>query len=246
MRVILVPAAIAAASLASAVSAAPLPFIPVSGVTGASSGPAAAGVSYDAILGTVNGVGFTMTGVTLPDDRSPETAAEVQFDANGFGVDGVTGDADAPGGVDAETNPVSAGPATIDGVEDGPGGVERNELLRIVFDTPVNIFGLDFNLLDEKDDVFLAIDGTPVGRFGFGGDESLNFGGLDLLDGVVITGTTLDIMAGFPNEKTGGGGENDLFQIQGADVAPVPLPAALPMLAAALGAAGWIGRRRSA
>ena len=162
-----------------------------------------------------------------------------------FGVDGVGGAANTPG-----SNPNVAGPNTIDGT-----GVDSNELLRITFDREVVLNDLEFSFLDPLDDVYVAM-GDFAGRFGFGGNTSMNRGGLDGLASLMLTGTVLDIVAGFPNETCttsatqACGGANDIFALSGADitptVAPVPLPAGgLLLLSGLLGAGAW-GRRRKA
>ncbi|MEM9795305.1 MAG: hypothetical protein AAF919_02380 [Pseudomonadota bacterium] len=194
-----------------------------------------------ALTGTAGGVGFTMTGFVVNDDLSVQSSANVNVDAGGrIGVDGVSGNV-SPGG---PSNPTVAGPATIDGV-----GVNQNEMLRITFDRAIRISSLQFDFVDSRDDVYLSF-GNFSGRFGFGGDTSLNVGDLAGLGTLDIVGRTLDIVAGFPNEtcttspQQPCGGGNDLFALSGVGISPVPLPASGMLLAGGLLAGGAFARRR--
>ncbi len=191
--------------------------------------------SHASLDATISGLGLTFTGFTVDDDLTNERAALVGFDGTGFGVDGVTG----TGGRDANGNVIVAGPSTIDGI-----GVDRNELLRLVFDRKVTISALAFGGVDDFDDFYIAVTGQQGVRISNQGNQLGVF--------MPIVGTSFDIVAGYPNQDCttssheACGGHTDSFQLTGATVAPIPVPAALPLLAVGLGALGMAGRRRRA
>ena len=203
--------------------------------------------SVTSITGTVGGIGFTATAETVDDRLRSTGAANVTFVAGGFGVDGQSGTSPH-----AQSDPNRATTNTIDGI-----GVDKNELLRITFDREVSISALRFGMIDPIDDVFIRM-GDFAGRFGFGGDTSLNAGAVaSAIDQLSLRGTTLDIVAGIPNATctTRGsrhcGGATDLFTFTGVafadvnQVAPVPLPAGGLLLLTSLAAAGGLARRRA-
>lgn len=215
-----VTALIAAAAITGSAHAATAPFMTdVADPTQA--------MSIDA---SVSGFNFTVTGFTLNDDRSNEQAAAVRFNNGTFGVKGVTG----VGGKDPSGNDVAGGQNTIDGI-----GIDMNELLRITFDNEVRLKNLQFKGLDDFDDVFVAVTGMDGVRYSNQPNGSLN-------NFEELVGTSFDIMAGYPNPNSSGvgGGDTDKFALSGADVSPVPVPAALPLLAMGLGAMGFVARRR--
>jgi hypothetical protein len=241
MRFTTLAAAALAVMTAAAAQAATVPFL-VDNPTTARTAPS--------IAGTVNGVGFTMTGFTTTDALTPRTAANVGYgDAGagfGFGVAGVTGS--IPAGQSKGT-PTTAGPYTIDGI-----GVNKNEGLRISFAQTVLVTSFLFALVDRFDDVYVVVDGQAGQRYGLvngvPNDPSTVILNNPLV--VALTGRVFDIVGGFPNPECATtssnpcGGANDLFQLQGADVTPVPLPAALPLLAAAFGGLALFRRRAAA
>lgn len=214
---------------AAALSA--LVAVPVQAATSGFLSDVASGTTATSISGTINGLNYTATGYTLNDDRSNEQQVLVRYKNGSFGVKGVTG----TGGDDPSGNPVQGGQNTIDGI-----GIDMNELLRLTFDVTVNLKQLSFKGLDDFDDVFVALTGQDGIRYSNQPDGKLeNFQSL--------IGTSFDIMAGFPNPDFPGqvaGGDTDKFALSGADVSPVPLPAALPMLAFGMGALGFVSRRR--
>ena len=185
------------------------------------------------IAATVGGIDVMFTGFTVNDDLGGMQSVMVGFDGMGFGVAGVSG----TGGTDANGNPVVAGDATIDGL-----GIDRNELLRLTFGQTVELSSLEFAGVDDFDDFFIAVTGQQGVRISNQGTMLGTF--------EPITGSSFDIVAGYPNQNcttSAGqacGGATDSFQLTGATVAAVPVPAALPLLALALGAMGAAGRRR--
>ena len=185
------------------------------------------------IRATVGDLGLTFTGFTVDDDLGNVQSALVGFDGMGFGVAGVFG----TGGTDANGNTIVAGDSTIDGI-----GIDMNELLRLEFDRTVKITSLAFGGVDDFDDFYIAVtdeDGVRISNQG-------------TMLGVFepLVGRSFDIVAGYPNQNCTTsasqpcGGATDSFQLTGATVAAVPVPAALPLLGLALGAIGVAGRRR--
>ncbi|TNC74599.1 PEP-CTERM sorting domain-containing protein [Rubellimicrobium roseum] len=192
------------------------------------------GTTYAVIAGSINGFRFTMQGYTLNDDLTNQRVRRVGFDAGGFGVSALTG----TGGRDANGNTVTASPFSIDGL-----GYNRNELLRITFETDVKISGFTFGLVDDNDDFYIAVTGQPGVRISNPGSAFTS---------TPLMGRSFDIMAGYPNQTcrltstTGAcGGNNDQFKLTSVAVAPVPLPASMPLLAAGLGLLGWMSRRKA-
>ena len=194
--------------------------------------------------GTIGGIGFTARGFVTDDAIATRTAALVTLRATGFGVGGLSGNASTPA-----SNPNVAGPGTIDGL-----GRDRNELLEITFDQEVRIGALTFSFLDMLDDVYVSM-GNFTGRFGFGGNTKANRGAVQTRLGTLanlpeLKGSVLLIAAGYPNQTCTTsatqpcGGANDLFALEGAEIAPVPLPAGAVLLVTALLGAGALLRRR--
>ncbi len=188
--------------------------------------------SAAAISGTASGIPFTLTGFTVRDDLTGERAARVGYDGRGFGVVGQT----QTGGRDATGRRVVPGDFTIDGT-----GIDKNELLRLTFARQVTLTDLQFGFVDDYDDFYIAITGRPSSGV------RISNQGKALQPFAALTGRSFDIVAGFPNPNFPGqvaGGGNDSFQLTGVDVAAIPLPAALPMLAFATAALGLVARRR--
>ncbi len=196
---------------------------------------AAANTVASSIDGTVSGLAVQFSAFTLDDDLGNMRAARVGYDGRGFGVAGLSG----TGGKDANGKRIRASDFFIDGL-----GVDRNELLQLRFGTTVTISALQFAGVDDFDDFYIAVSGQPGMRLSNQGTSLGTF--------LPLTGRSFDIMAGFPYQscKTSPtqacGGHTDSFQLTGVTVAAVPLPAALPLLAAAIGVLGFVAHRRRA
>ena len=206
---------------------------------------------------TVSGVGVTVTGGSIRDDLTNYVGGGVGYRDGGFGVNALNGVSESTG---PHVNPVDglASPFTIDGVTLSSGSFALNEQLTLTFGAEVVLSSLTFGLIDLFDDATIRVDGGEALRFGFGGDESLNAGGIvtPLIFDTALQGTVFDIIAGYPNQTCtitahrSCGGATDIFSLTGAELAlanqpeAVPLPAGGLLLLSGLAAAGGLARRR--
>lgn len=120
-----------------------------------------------------------------------------------------------------------------------------NEALTLTFSSAVTINSLYFldlfqnpNAMQFNERVFVAADGGVANAF----DAQVAFPdafGYGAFTGLSLTGTTFVFTAGSEND----GVANPDFALAGLDVAPVPLPAGVWLLGAALGGFGVMRRR---
>ncbi|MBF9031025.1 VPLPA-CTERM sorting domain-containing protein [Rhodobacterales bacterium HKCCE3408] len=116
---------------------------------------------------------------------------------------------------------------------DGLGG---NNVIFFLFDRTVRLLGATFSNVDSVDDVvYAALDAVPPGDFAAG-----------FLPIEVMAGRT-GILSVSDNGRFfafGGLQNNDIFRLNSITVAAVPVPAGLPLLAAALGGLAFFRRRK--
>ena len=118
------------------------------------------------------------------------------------------------------------------------GGVFVNDLLTLTFDQPVFFESLVFTETDGDDDFDLFIDGAIfASEVGIGGANPFTY-----LFATGVSGTSISIGA---DAGTFNNLDEDDFRLGAVTVAPVPVPAALPLMAAGLGALLVVSRRRN-
>ncbi len=130
----------------------------------------------------------------------------------------------------------------------GDDNVTATEAVTIAFDTAMNLSGLVFQQEGHtpfsnsatalQKTLLFAINGGILGRYTFGNLQTLSFGN-------VLSATFAFDDSSFDTFTANGLTRNsEQYYLASATVAPVPLPAALPMLLAGLGGLGLFARRK--
>lgn len=131
----------------------------------------------------------------------------------------------------------------VDG-RDRPGGNNRevDEFVQFAFNQPIKILGVDFSFVGGNDDFRWLIDTNNNGSLGIG----------DFLspETDIPNSTIFSLFGGATTNVFGIGAfrTNDEWKLKSIkvdyEVAPVPLPAALPLFVGALSLLGFLGWRR--
>lgn len=110
-----------------------------------------------------------------------------------------------------------------------------------VFDDAIRAFGGDFNLAEPGGEGFGITVGTSNGSAHTLGNEIPN--STNGFWGFVSTDLFTTVSFG-PGTQTSGGGFREAYTLDDLTTAPVPLPAALPLLLAGLGGLAMVRRRK--
>ncbi|MEJ6394919.1 VPLPA-CTERM sorting domain-containing protein [Gymnodinialimonas sp. 2305UL16-5] len=131
-------------------------------------------------------------------------------------------------------------------VPDNGGAVFGNAVISV--DTQLR--NIDAILIDDDntglDDLGIGVDGNRDLAFDLG--DLVAWSGVLTVEGIDIGDLDEGGLGQTFTTSFFGGNRRDALDLQlvigGAEIAPVPLPASLPMLLAALGGAGWMARRK--
>jgi hypothetical protein len=217
----------------------------------------ASGVS--ATAATLSGV-FTVEAVRVTNLNGTESqATKANFDAARAGTLGAGGLGDAPfyatddfmytgelkfrrGGNPSTPQTISnwlasGTPGGVSGLDAGFGGLQLST--GSIGSTTATTTFFKFSLASLSDAIFEITHDDGVAVYGNGALVGATVGPTSETTSTFtgFTGGTLDFYYVATN------GNPSIFEV---DATPVPVPAALPMLLAGLGLAGWVGRRRKA
>lgn len=223
------------AGLGSPAAASVLDFTTSSIGTGSTGGTTAFGVGY-----TISGFGGTLTDATHGNDNGCDSyacdAVGGSFDV-GFGVD--SGDSDNPNEVD---------------------GIDDEEYVQVTFDKVVRILGFA-GMLTYNDSLGRGTEQVKLSYSSDGGttfdtilgdtqntdadvggtDNTFGTVGLSFRDGLLLNANVVRFSAAGTGTFDDG---NANITAAALEVAPVPVPAALPLLLAGMGAFGFAARRK--
>ena len=131
----------------------------------------------------------------------------------------------------------------VDGRDrDGGNNREVDEFVQFAFNQPIKILGVDFSFVGGNDDFRWLIDTNNNGSLGLGDYLSPE---TDIPNSTIFT-----LFGNSPTSVFGIGAfrSNDEWKLKSIkvdyEVAPVPLPAALPLFVGALSLLGFLGWRR--